>query len=392
VTGREEDAGGPVESLLRLVLAADVGAATFRRLLRHFGSIEGILAAPTGHLARVEGVGERKAASIARAREDREGAARELALAREHGVDVIGFDDARYPPGLRNIYDPPLVLYVRGAIEPRDAMGLAVVGARRCSYYGRSSAERLAASAASAGFTVVSGLARGIDSAAHRGALSAGGRTVAVLGNGLARLFPPENGELADRIASGRGAVVSELPMETEPRRENFPRRNRIISGLSLGVVIVEGESRSGSLITAKWALEQGREVFAVPGKIDTPLSSGPHRLIQDGAKLVTSIDDVLAELGPVADGLEPAAPAAGGGEGKSESGRPAGATGGPAAAELTPHERALYDFLSSDEIDVETLVERSGLAPADVSAALTVLEIRRLAKQLPGQRFVRAR
>jgi DNA processing protein len=388
--------------LLALHLSAGVGAVTYRKLLRAFGSVQGILAAPASRLEDVEGVGEKRAATLASG-QGLDLAAKELERASALGVKLLGYTDEGYPAALRQIYDPPLVLYVRGELHPEDAVAIAVVGARNCSYYGRGQAERFAGALAAMGFTVVSGLARGIDTAAHLGALEAGGRTVAVMGRGLAGVYPPENEALAERIA-GHGAVVSELPVDTPPSRENFPRRNRLISAMALGVLIVEGSRRSGSLITAHCALEQGREVFAVPGKIDNPLASGPNGLIKTaGAKLVEEPADILEELGPVADelvGIRPrgaAAPGEAGHEPEGEGGaeeteaEAIPRSGDARETGLTGRERALLGKLSSDPVSMDEVIERSGLPPAEVSSALMVLEIRRLAKRLPGQRYVRA-
>jgi len=409
--------------VFRLFLTADIGAVTYKKLVRAFGSPEAALAAPRSRLMEVGGIGEKRADAIASTREkSAELADRELALAAEHSVRIVTLEDDEYPRALRTIYDPPLVLYVKGTVTPRDGLALAVVGSRRSSYYGRSQAERISGSMAGLGFTIVSGMARGVDSAAHRGALAAGGRTFAVLGNGLARLYPPENEGLASEIAAS-GALLSEFAMETEPLRDNFPRRNRVIAGLSLGVLVVEGSARSGALITARSALEQGREVFALPGKVDSPLSRGPHILIKEGAKLVEGHQDILDELGPSADVLglteaakDEAAGASEAGEVESEPGafgRPSGGAEGGAAEEdreadaeagperpadafrypgLSPAERTLYGCLSSDPRDIDDITAVTEMSPAEVSAGLLVLEIRRLVRQLPGKRFVRLR
>ncbi len=233
----------------------------------------------------------------------------ELARAAAAGATVICPDDGTYPPLLREIPDPPLVLYVRGTIEPRDLNAVAIVGSRKCSLYGREQAERFSALLAGAGFTVVSGGARGTDTAAHRGAiLHPAGRTIAVLGSGVDVAYPPENAALFEQLAR-RGAVLSEYPMGTPPAAENFPKRNRIVSGMSRGVLVVEADERSGALITARQAADDhNRPVFALPGRVDNPLSSGPHALIRDGAVLVTKLEDILDDLGPLPDGDDDAA------------------------------------------------------------------------------------
>lgn len=304
-------------------------------------------------------------------------------------MELISYLDAGYPPALKQIYDPPLVLYVRGKILPRDALSIAVVGARNCSYYGKTQAGSFSGALAEMGFTIVSGLARGVDTAAHRGALEAGGRTLAVMGRGLAGVYPPENADLAERI-SANGALISELPLDLRPSRETFPRRNRLISGMSLGTLIVEGSRRSGSLITAHCALEQGREVFALPGKVDNVLAGGPNSLIKTaGAKLVESPRDVLEELGPVADdlvGLRVGDTRETGGNGDSGS-----AMSDVRSAGLNSRERSVFERLSVDPQQLDALIERCGMPPAEVASILMVLEIRRLARRLPGQRYIRA-
>jgi DNA processing protein len=432
-------------AVFRLHLTDRVGAVTYKKLVRAFGSPEAALAAPESRLAEVSGIGRKIAREIASARSESAGRAEEeLELAREHGVSILTLDDEDYPRALRTIYDPPLVLYVKGEITKRDGLACAIVGTRRSSYYGRSQAERIAGHLAGLGFTIVSGLARGIDSAAHRGALAGGGRTIAVLGNGLASVYPPENTDLAGEIERS-GAVVSEFPREVEPFRDNFPRRNRVISGLSLGVLVVEGNRRSGSMITAKFASEQGREVFALPGKVDSPIARGPHALIKDGAKLVEGPEDILDEIGPSADVLDLAGsakerdeaeegkggeegeavddaeapdslgssgssatkaeptgrkPRKGGsrGKGKGRETTPAErGTAAPAPAKdaypgLSPTEKRLLACLSSDARDIDDITAEVELSPAEVSAGLLVLEIRRLARQLPGKMFVRLR
>jgi DNA processing protein len=263
---------------------------------------------------------------------------------------------------------------------------VAIVGSRRSSLYGQEQAERFAAGLARAGFTIISGLARGIDGCAHAGALKAGGRTIAVLGNGLSRVYPPEHTKRAEEIAA-RGAVVSELPMASEPAAENFPRRNRIISGLSLGVLVIEAGKRSGSLITAHVAAEQGKEVFALPGRVDTPFTAGTHRLIQEGAKLAHSLEDILDEF----QGLsEPAAAAAGvagdrGGAGEPSQGRLS------LRPNLSPAEEAILGALDSEPLTADQIAAAADLPASAVAAQLTMLELKRLVRSLPGQRYVRA-
>jgi DNA processing protein len=269
------------------------------------------------------------------------------------------------------------LLYFRGALTSRDHLAIAIVGSRRSTPYGIRTAERLAAALARVGLTVVSGLARGIDAAAHRGALNANGRTIAVLANGLANVYPPEHEALAHEIvAAGAGAIISEMPMHQVPLAGLFPQRNRLISGLSLGVVVVEATPRSGSLSTARHALEQNREVFAVPGPVDSLASRGCHRLIRDGARLVETVGDILEELGPLV--------------GEVHTGTHETPVRHPAELLLSDQERSLLGELGDEPTSIDELIRRTGLTAAQVLATLSVLEMRRLARRLPGQHFVR--
>jgi DNA processing protein len=293
---------------LRLSLTSGLGPILLNRLLTAAGSPGAAAEAPASLLRTIEGIGQSKAPKIAASlRASNDEADKILARCAQLNLSLLCPADADYPPLLRPIPDPPAVLYLRGRLEPRDLHALAIVGSRKCSHYGREQAERFAAILSAAGMTVVSGGARGIDSAAHRGALShPDGRTLAVLGSGLDIAYPPENAPLFDQIANGRGAVLSEFPPGTPPIAENFPRRNRIVSGLSRGVLVIEADVRSGALITARQANEeQGRTVFALPGRVDNPLSIGPHQLIRDGATLVTQLTDILDDLPPVPDNID---------------------------------------------------------------------------------------
>ena len=274
---------------VRLSLVSGVGPLLRKALLERFGTSAAVLATAKDDLQHVDGIGPKIAARIVAAKDEID-AELELQIAAEHGIEVLIEADAEYPRPLRQIHDPPGVLFRRGQALQQDELAVAIVGTR----YGLAQAERLAASLARTGFTVVSGLARGIDAAAHRGALAAGGRTIAVLGSGLLEIYPSEHAKLADEVAAN-GYVISESPPRMVPLSGAFPQRNRIISGLTLGTIVVEAPDRSGSLITARHAYEQGREVFAVPGPVDSRMSRGCHALIRDGAKLVETIDDVLA-------------------------------------------------------------------------------------------------
>src|SRR5256712_5440134 len=291
---------------------------------------------------------------------------------------TIALGDERYPELLRAIYDPPAVLYCDGSVEPGDRQAVAIVGTRQATPYGLRITETLAGELSALGFTILSGFARGIDAAAHRAALAAGGRTIAVLGCGLDVDYPPGHASLHAEIA-GSGAVLTEFAPGTPPRATNFPRRNRIISGLALGVVVVEAAEDSGSLITARLALEQGREVFAVPGSIDAPTSRGPHGLLKQGAKLVETVDDIVEELLPQLD--RPLQTL------KSE---PIAAL--PEHVELSPSERTVLDLISREPLHLDDLTERSRLTTPAVAGILLGLELKALVKQLPGQRYCLAR
>ncbi|MDH7600013.1 MAG: DNA-processing protein DprA, partial [Sedimentisphaerales bacterium] len=281
-----------IEPWLALIRTDGVGPTIFARLLERFGSPQEALDAPMCELEAIDGIGPQTAARIAALR-GRFDVASELRKADQLGVSIIHIQDPRYPSPLKTIYDPPPVLYVKGLLRPEHQVAIAIVGSRHCSLYGQEQASRFAYHLAGAGFTIVSGMARGIDTAAHQGSLAAGGQTIAVQGCGLARVFPPENARLFELIANS-GACISELPLDYEPLAENFPARNRIIAGLSMATIVVEAGMRSGALITARCALDWGREVLAVPGRVDSPFSKGPHQLIKQGAVLVESPEDVL--------------------------------------------------------------------------------------------------
>ena len=360
---------------LRLTLATGVGPRLYTALVERFGSASAAAEASARELAETPGIGDRSAQSI-RESLDRADPDAEAERARRAGVDLVFRGDAAYPIALSYLVDAPPVLYVKGTLVPEDAQAIGIVGMRKCSLYGQEQAERLAGGLARTGFTIVSGLARGIDSAAHRGAIAAGGRTVAVLGNGLATVYPPENGRLAEGVAAA-GALVTEFPMETPPSAENFPRRNRILAALSLGVIVAEAGARSGALITARLAAELGKEVFAVPNRVDAPGAAGVHALIRDGAKLVESVADVLDEFPDLE--VEPAA-----GEDAPRQGTLA------LKANLSGAEARLLEALDGEPAALEDLAARAGLEAAQVAGAMTLLELKGLARALPGGRFLR--
>jgi DNA processing protein len=342
-----------------------VGNVTFRRLLERFGTPEKVLRASEAELARTKGVSAAAAAAISR-HDWRAFAEQECEKVTRCGVRVITFLAEDYPKILLEIPDPPPYLYVRGELRGNET-AVAIVGSRRASSYGLLTTTRMATALAGHGITVVSGMARGVDTAAHRGALAGGGRSVGVLGCGIDVVYPPENRRLFEEMAE-KGAIVSEFPLGTLPLAENFPRRNRIISGISRGVLVVEAMEKSGSLITAQYALEQGREVFAIPGNINSGASRGTNRLIKEGAKLVECVEDILEELPH----------------------RPATAVGAePAPAfSLTPREAAVYTLLAEAPRHIDEVIVKSGLTVGDVSAILLALELKGAVMQLPGKVF----
>jgi len=373
-----------IEKWLKLIRADEVGPVTFVRLLKYFGSVDAALGAPIGRLMKVEGIGSVTAERIATSREKFDTCA-ELELATKLGVWLVHLEDPRYPPVLKQIYDPPPVLYVKGTLCREDSLAVAIVGSRRCSLYGQEQASRLAHLLAAAGFTVVSGMARGIDTAAHTGALAAEGRTIAVQGCGLSRVFPPENAKLFELI-SASGACICELPLRAEPLAEHFPPRNRVIAGLSLATIVVEAGFRSGAMITAKTALESNREVMAVPGKVDSPLSQGPHSLIKQGAKLVESVEDVMEALGYVGEQLkEHTAAAAKEAAEKVET--PLFET---RKLNLRGDEKTVYELLSKEPVHADQIITDADLSAGIVNASLVSLRLKGLIKQLPGNLFVR--
>ncbi|HVX15583.1 MAG TPA: DNA-processing protein DprA [Pirellulales bacterium] len=358
---------------LRLSLVPGVGPRLRQALLARFGSPAAIFAAAPSDLRAVQGIGTKLASAIRRAAEEIDVAA-EMEFCRRQGVDIVVQGSAGYPRALEEIPDPPGVLFVRGAIEPRDALGIALVGSRHATRYGLMVAERLAGSLARAGLTVISGLARGIDAAAHQGALAAGGRTLAVLGSGVLNIYPPEHVELAVQVMA-HGAIVGEAPVRSAPLSGAFPQRNRLISGMSLGVIVVEAALQSGALITARHAMEQGREVFAVPGPIDSRTSRGCHRLIRDGAKLVETADDVLEELGPLVAAAQ------------RDDGPP---VHHPAELLLNDTEQRVLAAIGTDTTAIDQVIADCGLPTPQVLATISALEMRRLVKRVSGNYVAR--
>jgi DNA processing protein len=363
---------------LALALTPGLGARMAGKLLREFSSPEAIFAAS---LTALEG--QHLPAAVAQAihtRQPLSDAAKELALVQAAGVRLLTWDEPQYPVRLREIYDPPPLLYVRGNVELLARHSISIVGARRPTPYGNQMAERLGRDLAERGLVVMSGLARGIDSSAHKGALSSTrGATIGVLGCGIDVVYPKENKKIFEEMEQ-RGAIITEFPMGTFPAPQNFPIRNRIIAGMGLGVVVVEGAQYSGSLITARLAMEFGREVYGVPGNATQPSSFGPNQLIKQGAKLVTGWEDVIEELPtPVRAELLPVEAAT------------AEERATLVEQDLGPTERPLYELLSLDESrHVDELVELSGLTSSEVLAALFDLELKGVVRQLPGKQFLK--
>jgi len=339
-----------------------------KALLDRFGTPKRVFKASQRELARVDGIGE-GLAGVIKETDVRGKVNRELKLIEEFNVSLVTIKDQSYPKNLRQIYDAPPLLYVRGNLEPRDDLAISMVGSRLATNYGRTVTERIAGDLARHGVTMVSGMARGIDSAAHRGSLSVGGRTIAVLGCGVNIIYPRENRHLFEEIMA-HGAVISEFPMSTPPEGMNFPRRNRIISGLSLGVVIVQASARSGSLITARLALEQNRDVFAVPGNIGMARSQGTNRLIKQGAKLVESAEDILEEVLPRFQHQ--------------------GTTSEDRDFSLEEEEERVFFLLEDEPIHIDSIIAQTRMAASRISSILLQLELKGLVQQLSGKRFVK--
>jgi DNA processing protein len=362
------------EALVALNLIEHVGPIRVRQLLEHFGEASAILRASKQQLLQARNIGEETAQAISNWEKgiDLSG---ELKRVEEFGCRVVTQEDPEYPELLRQIYDPPVVLYVKGQLLPKDKNAVAMVGSRMTTHYGTETARKLSYQLGYVGVTVVSGGARGIDSAAHQGALSAKGRTIAVLGTGINLVTPPENAELFQRIAAN-GAVITQFAFNRPPDKQSFPIRNRIVAGMTLGTVVVEANLSSGALITSNFANEYGRQVFAVPGRIDSPRSKGCHELIKKGAKLCESAEDILSEF----EYLFPA------------SNRPAGVseTGVLPALELSGNEQKIYDALNHEEASIDEVIRQSGLPSSAVSVALLSLEMKRLVRQSPGKMFAR--
>lgn len=368
-----------IEAFLVLNAVPELGSVRIRKLIDHFGSADKALSATVSMLVEVEGIGRKIANNMANW-EKYFDLKKELEFIEKHKVNIIVINNPEYPLLLKEIYDPPAVLYIKGNIQgddkglPSSLQGrglLSIVGARRASYYGINTARRFAMELSARGFTIVSGFARGVDTAAHEGAIRGNGRTIAVFGCGIDKIYPPENYKLVSEIIQKGGAIISEFPFGTPPHKQNFPKRNRIISGLSLGVIIVEAGRYSGSLITARLAGEQGREVFSVPGRIDAITSSGTNILIKNGAKPVFSVDDILEEFNYAPQITI---------QTKEE----------PKISGLSEIEDKLFQTLHEEPYTVDEIVDNTDLPVNEIWTNLVNLELKGLVKRLPGSRFVR--
>jgi DNA processing protein len=358
---------------IRLNLVSGIGPINQRALLSYFGSAGKVMAASLAELEQVPGIGPKLANQIQESR-DPAPAQWEWSTSSANDFRILLHGTDEYPTGLREMSDAPLILYCRGRIEPRDELAVAIVGSRRCTMYGRQQAEKLGRSLAMAGVTIVSGMARGIDAAAHRGALEAGGRTIAVSATGLLEIYPPEHKELARQIAAS-GAVVTENRLGQKPSAGLFPQRNRIISGLSHGVIIIEANQKSGALHTARHAYEQGREVMVLPANVDSIASIGSLNLLRDGATLIRHADDVLEALGPLVQPVQMS---------ESEEVR------SPRELTLSEQELAILNLVHTTPRPVDEVLRESPLETSRVLATLTVLEMKRMVRRLPGGMVMR--
>lgn len=351
-----------------LSMVSGIGPLLFQQLLERFETPTRVLSASPSELAQVYGIGKKLIDAITNAKQS-ERWRKELQICQENQIGILVRGSKEYPSPLDSLPDPPNVLYRMGNLIPQDELAIAIVGTRHASTYGLRVAERLARDLANAGYTIVSGLARGIDAAAHRAALQAGGRTVAVLGSGVLNVYPSEHKTLAREVINS-GAVLSELGSMQPPKSGAFPQRNRIVTGLSLGVVVVEAAERSGALISASLATEQNREVFAVPGSIESRTSRGCHRLIRDGAKLVETVDDILEELGPLASPVQ------------NQEGR---SIRHPAELQLNGQEKKVLAAIQPDATEMDAVVAQTGLPIQRVLSTISILEMKKLIRRTSG-------
>lgn len=386
-----------LEALVGLNFVSNIGSARLNKLLEVFGQPQEIFNAKYEHLVPIFGTASQIASNIISFK--KENIEKELSSAAELGIKILTINDADYPKSLKQIPGAPIILYVLGNLTQQDDLAIGIVGSRRASIYGLNTSEKFSAELSSYGITIVSGMARGVDTYAHRGALKAGGRTIAVMGTGFNCIYPAENTDLAKDISLS-GAVISEFPIETGPMPANFPRRNRLISGLSKGVLVTEAAKNSGALITADFALEQGREVFALPGRIDCPNSMGANTLIKQGAKLVTCCNDILEELNfeisdenVVAKRINVCHSEGAIATEESKKRDPSSF-----ATLRTQDDRCLsnkteskiYKLISKEPISLDDLCEKSNFSILEIIPKVLGLELRKLIKELPGKQFVR--
>ncbi len=357
--------------LLSLQTVSGVGPRRIKSLISHFGSAEAVLKADISDLCRVKNIDEKTAWKIKK-ETDPQYAEKQIALAEKYGVKIISYWDEGYPESLRKIYDPPVILYLKGNLNKKDNNSIAVVGTRSPTNYGRMVTEQICEGLVNHNITVVSGMARGIDSIAHQASLQNGGRTIAVLGSGIDIIYPPENRNLYLKIADS-GCVISEFAISSQPEPAHFPRRNRIISGLALGTLVVEAGEKSGALITAYNALEQGREVFAIPGRINSTKSRGTHRLIKEGARLVERVEDIFSEIP----------------EWRSKAGNLKSQIDPEKV--LNPLEKRIWEILSSDEPKhIDIIAREAGINTSEASSLLLSMELKNCVKQFAGMIFLR--
>ncbi|MHC4871805.1 MAG: DNA-processing protein DprA [Planctomycetota bacterium] len=366
-----------VEDVIRLASCPGLGPKLFKNLKQHFGSVMEILSSSERSLTEVSGIGNKLAAEIVKSADYDPRPEMEAAAAED--VEILIQDSPLYPASLRSTYDPPIMLYIKGKLVPNDTIAIAVVGTRKSSQYAKIQTEKYTSLLSRTGFTIVSGLARGIDTYAHKATLAVGGRTIAVLGSGLLNIYPEENRDIAAEIA-GNGAVISEFPIHTAPAKENFPRRNRIIAGLSLGTLVIEAPRRSGAVITANFANDLGREVFAIPGRVDNPAAEGTNTLIKNGnAKLIQNLEDILIELGPLSDDLLEKAD-------EIKKGLKNNTASEAAAPEPEGTDAKIISILTEEPTHIDEICAKTGLPVNQVSSSLMMLELKRRIRSQPGK------
>ena len=396
-----------VKNLIHLSIIPGVGNQSIRCLVAAFGSAERALTATSEELVQIDGLTRNARQRLVNGR-SHVSLNRELELIQSHQCHIVTYEDEAYPPLLKQINDPPLLLYVKRQLPPQDTLSIAIVGSRSPTRYGKTTCHQLSQQLAARGVTIVSGFARGIDTVAHRGALEAGGRTIAVMGNGLSHVYPEENRHLTDEILESGGALISEFPMTVPPMATNFPLRNRVISGLTWGTLVVEASERSGSLITARLAAEQGREVFAVPGQIFSKLSQGTHKLINQGATLIHSVDDFFDGLPQIYSEL--AVPPSATAQRHEQDPLPSSSVSHPRqltldnlpqsedgfdsnpkpSVQLTPDEGTVLSAIDSPTSHIDQIVRTAQLPINRVSSILLTLELKGIVEQLPGKQFAK--